>query len=555
MLSRLKIQNYALINDIEIELNDGFIVITGETGAGKSILLGALGLILGNRVDNTIFRNNDKKCIIEGVFSISNDYKDFFEQNDLDFALSSIIRREIYPDGKSRAFINDTPVQINVLKELAEKIIDIHSQHQTIRLNDTAFQLAILDTFAHNSDLLNDYKLLFKDFKLLSKKIAELQSTEAKAKTDLDYITFQLNEIDKTELEPDEDKKLEEDLVILTNAEKIQTTLTMIQSLLYDDEDSVNNRISEIMRQLSGISKFSKELEENHARLANIIPEIRDIYNVLNAFQSTIDTDQQKLEDINNRLSLINHLLIKHQLISVSDLISYANDLRTQLNNISSLENEIIVLKNQSEELYNQLKKLSDSISSHRSGSVTSICLELVNLLKAVGMKNADISFDLSQMEYSEMNEYGRDRLNILFSSNKGVPLLPVNKVASGGELSRLMLCLKYIITESALLPTIIFDEIDMGISGEVAIQVGKMIRKLSGNHQVICITHLPQIAAMAEQHLMVYKTTDDHTTSTKIKYLTDNDKVMEIAKMIGGDHPAETHISTSRQLIEHLAQ
>ena len=554
MLSRLKIQNYALINDIEIELSNGFIVITGETGAGKSILLGALGLILGNRVDNTIFRNSEKKCIIEGGFTINTDYQEFFVQNDLDFSISSIIRREIYPDGRSRAFINDTPVQINILKELSEKIIDIHSQHQTIRLNDSSFQLAILDTFAHNSNLLNNYKLIFKEFKLLSKKIVDLQSKEAKAKTDLDYISFQLNEIDKAELVADEDKKLEEELVILTNADKIQSTMALIQSLLYDDEESVNNKISEIVRQLAAISNFSPELEENHARLANIIPEIRDIYNVLAAFQGSVDTDQQKLETVSNRLSLINHLLVKHQLSTVSDLISYANDLRSKLHNISSLENEIKSLTKQSDELFTQLINLADQISLNRNNSAAPICEELVNLLKAVGMKNACISFDLLKMDYSELNEFGRDRLNILFSSNKGTPLLPINKVASGGELSRLMLCLKYILTESALLPTIIFDEIDMGISGEIAIQVGRMIRKLSNNHQVICITHLPQIAAMSEQHLMVYKTTDEHTTSTRIKYLPENDRVIEIAKMIGGDHPSETHLNTSRQLIEQLA-
>jgi DNA repair protein RecN (Recombination protein N) len=554
MLSKLKIQNYALINDIEIELNGGFIVITGETGAGKSILLGALGLILGNRVDNTIFRNSDKKCIIEGVFELNNDYRDFFDANELDFATSTIIRREIYPDGKSRAFINDTPVQINVLKELSEKIIDVHSQHQTIRLNDPSFQLAILDTFAHNTEHVSNFRKQFREYKALTRKISELQLKEAKAKTDFDYISFQLNEIDKAELSPGEDSKLEEELDILNNAEKIQTVLTFIQSVLYEEEDSVNNRISEIIRQLSSVSKFSPDLEESHTRLNQLLPEIRDIYNVLTAFQSTVDIDQHKLEEVSNRLSLINHLLVKHQLQSVSELLDFANELRNQLKNIASIENEINNLKQQCDEIYTGLKNLSDLISTGRNDSITSICGDLILLLQGVGMKNADISFDLFQLEYSEMNENGRNNLNILFSSNKGIPLLPVNKVASGGELSRLMLCLKYILTESALLPTIIFDEIDMGISGEVAIQVGKMIRKLSGNHQVICITHLPQIAAMAGQHLMVYKTTDNNTTSTRIKYLANNERIFEIAKMIGGDNPAETHINTSRQLIKQLA-
>jgi DNA repair protein RecN (Recombination protein N) len=553
MLSRLKIQNYALINDIEIDFSEGFIVITGETGAGKSILLGALGLILGNRVDNSIFRNLDKKCIIEGVFSISTDFQEFFDQNELDFSTSTIIRREIYPDGRSRAFVNDTPVQINILKELSEKIIDIHSQHQTIRLNDTSFQLAILDSFAHNSELLSNYKQLFREYRHLNRKLAELQLAESKAKTDYDYITFQLNEIEKAELEPDEDKLLEEDLAILTNAEKIQSALAISQSVLYDDEESVNNKLSEIVHQLSAVSGFSHEIEEYKVRMMNLIPEIRDIYNALNAFQANVDVDQQKLEEMNNRLSLINHLLLKHQMQNLNSLLNYAEGLRMQLNNISSLESDIEQIKKQEQILYEQLKHLSDQITELRNNATSAISEELIKLLMAVGMKNAGIKFDLAQSEYSELNENGRDRLNILFSSNKGVPLLPVNKVASGGELSRLMLCLKYILTESTLLPTIIFDEIDMGISGEVAIQVGKMIRKLSLKHQVICITHLPQIAAMAQQHLMVYKTTDDHTTSTRIKYLEGNDKVMEIAKMIGGDHPAETHINTSKQLIEQL--
>lgn len=553
MLENLKISNYAIINEIEIDFAKSLNVITGETGAGKSILLGALALILGNRVDKTALHNQNSKCIIEGVFDIQKlDIQNFFDKNDLDYETQTILRREIVPSGKSRAFINDTPVKLDILKELSEKFIDIHSQHQTIRLNDTSFQLSILDAYSGTKKDLSDYKKLFKEYKKFVQKLELLEVEERKAKKDLDYFNFQLEEIEKSGLEDNENEELEKEFLVLSNAEKIRNNINHILYSVDEDEQNILDKINELKSLFSEISGFDTKIEDFFKRMESVSLELKELSIDLATYKNQVEVDEKRIDEITDRLDLINQLLTKHQFKEVAELNDYANTLRTKIDGITSLEKEISETKNVIESTFGELTEKANLISELRHSHKTSVEEKLVALLQQVGMNNARIEFKLDELE--EFNDYGKDRLNIFFSSNTGIPLQPINKVASGGELSRLMLCIKYILVGTALLPTIVFDEIDLGISGEIAIKVGEMLGKLSNNHQVISITHLPQIAAMGKEHFLVYKTTENEQTNTKIKKLNKKEKIGELAKMIGGESAGEKAYQSSKELIKKFS-
>ncbi|MEA3495812.1 MAG: DNA repair protein RecN [Bacteroidota bacterium] len=553
MLENLKISNYAIINEIEIDFAKSLNVITGETGAGKSILLGALALILGNRVDKTALHNQNSKCIIEGVFDIQKlDLQNFFDKNDLDYETQTILRREIVPSGKSRAFINDTPVKLDILKELSEKFIDIHSQHQTIRLNDTSFQLSILDAYSGTKKDLSDYKKLFKEYKKFVQKLELLEVEERKAKKDLDYFNFQLEEIEKSGLEDNENEELEKEFLVLSNAEKIRNNINHILYSVDEDEQNILDKINELKSLFSEISGFDTKIEDFFKRMESVSLELKELSIDLATYKNQVEVDEKRIDEITDRLDLINQLLTKHQFKEVAELNDYANTLRTKIDGITSLEKEISETKNVIESTFGELTEKANLISELRHSHKTSVEEKLVALLQQVGMNNARIEFKLDELE--EFNDYGKDRLNIFFSSNTGIPLQPINKVASGGELSRLMLCIKYILVGTALLPTIVFDEIDLGISGEIAIKVGEMLGKLSNNHQVISITHLPQIAAMGKEHFLVYKTTENEQTNTKIKKLNKKEKIGELAKMIGGESAGEKAYQSSKELIKKFS-
>ncbi|MGZ5244390.1 MAG: DNA repair protein RecN, partial [Bacteroidia bacterium] len=529
-------------------------IITGETGTGKSIILGALGLILGNRADSTSLHNNSTKCIIEGRFAVEG-YKleSFFERNDLDWEAQTILRREIASGGKSRAFINDTPVTLNILKELGESLIDIHSQHQTLKLTSTNFQLSLVDAFARHKPLLDEYAQLFRQYKKTLRDLAALKEKTAQASKDYDYFLFQLNELAAANLLPGEFETLEEEINLLSHAEVISQRLQNAVFSLYESEQSIHNQLSDIKKQLSSISGLNPVLKQLYDRIDASLIEIKDIYAEADDFQQGISVDNQRMEEVNNRLQLLNNLLNKHHLTTVQELINYADELSVKVGSTESLEDEIKLLEAQAETQIHLLEIKANELSKKRHLQVAEVEQNAMALLKEVGIADAKIVISLQTLQ--QLNETGKDGVDILFSANKGTRPEPVSQVASGGELSRLMLCFKYMLADSIFLPTIVFDEIDTGVSGEVSIKIGQILKRMSGNHQVMCITHQPQIAAMGSHHYVVYKITGEDFTETNIRSLQQPDRISEIAKMIAGHKPSALAIENAKELLSTYNQ
>lgn len=549
MLKYLYISNYALIDRLEINFESGFTTITGETGAGKSIILGALMLILGKRADTTVLQNKDQKCVIEGKFDISKtDNKVFFQQNDLDYEDITIIRREISPSGKSRAFINDTPVNLNQLKELTSTLIDIHSQHQNIQLNQTAFQLSLIDGFSKNGQLLETYKNTYKNFKKSGSKLENLKELRARQQKDQDYYNFQFNEINDADFSPDETKILEDDLNTLGNAEKIQEILSKLEYLLYENERSIYNLLNEVKKEMENISSLNTTIESIRQRLESLSIEIKDIYDESNNFSSSVSTDDKRLEEVNSRLLLLQKLLNKHQVNDVIELNQVRDQFDSYLQNIDTAENEINDLENEVQELNGKLSELAKELTDIRKEQIPYVEKEVIILLQSLGMPNA--RFSIKHQILENFNEFGKDQFEWLFSANKGSELSPVSSVASGGEISRLILSIKYLQTGTNVLPTIIFDEIDTGISGEIAIKTAHILKKLSLKHQVLSITHLPQIAASGDQQYIVYKDAGGPVTYTRIKPLHPDERTLEIAKMLSGDNAGEAALNTAKEML-----
>jgi len=549
MLTHLKIKNYALIKDLEIDFRKGFNIITGETGTGKSIILGALGLILGNRADSSSLFNNNTKCIIEGRFAIDGyNLQRFFENNDLDWEEQTILRREIAPGGKSRAFINDTPVTLNILKELGESLIDIHSQHQTLMLGNKNFQLQLVDAFARQKTLLDEYAQLFRQYKKTQKELNTLKEKSAQANKDYDYFLFQLNELSAANLQAGEQEVLEEEMNLLSHAEVISQRLQSTVFSLYDSEQSIHTQLSDIKKQLSSISSLNPTLKLIHERIDAALIEIKDIYAEADDFQQSISVDNQRMEEVNNRLQLLNNLLNKHHLASIQELISYTEELTQKVGSTESLEEEIKFLETEIAIQLETLEQKALVISINRREKINAVEENAMALLKEVGIADAKIVIELQQLP--QLNETGKDVVEILFSANKGSRPEPVSQVASGGELSRLMLCFKYMLADSIFLPTIVFDEIDTGVSGEVSIKIGQILKRMSAKHQVMCITHQPQIAAMGAHHYVVYKISGEDFTETNIRTLQQTDRISEIAKMIAGHKPSALAIENAKELL-----
>ncbi|RYD76925.1 MAG: DNA repair protein RecN [Sphingobacteriales bacterium] len=554
MLTHLKIKNFALIKDLEIDFRKGFNIITGETGTGKSIILGALGLILGNRADSSSLYNNHTKCIIEGRFYIA-PYKleSFFERNDLDWEEQTLLRREIAPGGKSRAFINDTPVNLNILKELGENLIDIHSQHQTLKLTSAGFQLSLVDAFARHKPLLDDYAKLFRQYKKSVKELELLKEKAAQANKDYDYFLFQLNELTTANLIAGELEMLEEEMNLLSHAEIIAQRLQSSVFALYDSEQSIHSQLSEIKKQLSSISALNPVLKQLYERIDASLIEIKDIYAEADDFQQSISVDNKRMEEVNNRLQLLNNLLNKHHFGSVQELIIYAEELQTKVGSTETLEDEIKLLEMLAKNQLEMVEHKAAEISKNRHAQVNIVAENAMALLKEVGIADAKIVIKLQYLQ--QLNETGKDGIDILFSANKGREPESVGQVASGGELSRLMLCFKYMLADSIFLPTIVFDEIDTGVSGEVSIKIGQILKRMSAKHQVMCITHQPQIAAMGAHHYVVYKITGEDFTETNIRSLQQTDRISEIAKMIAGHKPSALAIENAKELLSTYNQ
>jgi DNA repair protein RecN (Recombination protein N) len=549
MLQKLSIRNYALIDSVELELEKGLNIITGETGAGKSIMLGALSLILGQRAETRYFFNQEKKCVIEGTFRLPGDgLKQLFLELDIDFHEESILRREISNDGKSRAFINDTPVTLTVMKQVGEKLIDIHSQHATQEINDPAFQLAVVDTLANHDELLSDYKAKFNLYRKNIKQLASLQSTAELARSKQDYEQFLFAELESANLKPNEQEVLETEIQALNNAESIKRSLVNSYNLLSEQEVSVVPMLKEVINQMQGIEKYKPEYEGVNERLRSVLIELKDVADETVILEENIVFSPARIDEINSRLDAIYALQQKHRVKTVEELIIIQEDLSERLNKLISGDEEIEKLSKEIERQKTELEKIASKLSSNRSKSIKSSEKQVAEILAQVGMPNANIH--LEQSELVDLGKDGKDNITLLFSANSGQAPAPVAKVASGGELSRLMLAIKSIMAKHMALPTLIFDEIDTGISGETALRVGDVIGNLEKNMQVVCITHLPQIASKGEAHYFVYKNEETARTTTGIRRLTNPDRIAAIAEMLSGKNPGKSALDNAKELL-----
>ncbi len=551
MLKRLVIKNYALIDNLDISFSDELNIMTGETGAGKSIILGALSLILGQRAESKYFFNQQQKCIIEGTFLINEFHlDDFFKENDLDYDRETVLRREISPDGKSRAFINDTPVTLNTLKQLGEKLIDVHSQHATLEINDESFQLLVLDTIAGNGELLRRYKETYKSYRQAESKLKELIIKSEQAKTELDYLQFQFDELQKAGLISGEQEGLEQEQETLTHAEEIKRNLLGSITALNENEPSAIMMLKEALLNLNSAEKYNPEIRELSERLNSCLIEVKDILSEIGRIEQNSMINEARLEEVNARLDLIYSLQKKHRVSSDSELVQVREDLSAKLNHILFADEDIEKLRKQNSELFAELSGLADELSRSRSKSIPQVEASVIESLKEIGIPNAILNIQNDLLPESKFEITGKDRIKFFFSANKGQAPQPMNKVASGGELSRLMLSIKSLIAVHTALPTIIFDEIDTGISGEIALKVGNIMEKLSKNMQVIAITHLPQIASKGHSHYIVYKEENTDITYTNIRKLHEDERITELAKMLSGNNPGESALQNARELL-----
>jgi DNA repair protein RecN (Recombination protein N) len=549
MLQKLSIRNYALIDSVELELEKGLNIITGETGAGKSIMLGALALILGQRAETRYFFNQEKKCVIEGTFHLPEDgLQHLFEDLDLDFHTESILRREISNDGKSRAFINDTPVTLSVMKQVGEKLIDIHSQHATQEINDPTFQLAVVDTLANHNQLLSDYRSLFSKYRKNIKHLAELTAAAEQARSKQDYEQFLFAELEQAALKADEQEVLESELQTLNNAESIKRSLINAYNLLSEQEVSVLPMLKEAISQVQSIEKYKPDYEGLTVRLRSAMIELKDIAEEALNQEELIVFSPARIEEINTRLDVIYALQQKHRVKTIAELLAIQEDLSESLNKLMSGDEEIEKLDKEIERQKAELEKMAAKLSANRSKSIKRSEKQVDEILAQVGMPNAKIQ--LEQSPLAELGKDGKDNITLLFSANAGQSPAPVAKVASGGELSRLMLAIKSIMAKHAALPTLIFDEIDTGISGETALRVGDVIGALEQYMQVVCITHLPQIASKGEAHYFVYKNEETARTTTGIRRLNNEDRVEAIAEMLSGKNPGTSALENARELL-----
>ncbi len=549
MLTKLEIQNYILIDQLSIDLSSQLSVITGETGAGKSIIMGALGLILGDRADSSVCRDASKKCFIEGIFELSNkeQYASFFKEHEIDLADELIIRREITAQGKSRAFINDSPVTLTVLKDLTSKLVDLHQQFDTLTLGDTDFQRTVLDALAGiQKDLIN-YQSSFTDWKENEKKLQQLIIQKENFEKTENYNQHLLSELLELNLQENELENLEQDLKFLENAAAIKTQLAASLHLLDSAENPIVQQLKQLANSLESIVKFQPEFSNLLERLKATQIELADIASDLNRWQDKIDFDDQKTASIQERLSIGYNLQKKHKVQSTNELLAIQAQLEKDLTEVLNLNDSIEQLTKLVKDAETKSVTLAKVLTSKREKEMSPLTVNVNKLLHQVGMPNAKIKVSIEEVPY---NFYGKDKIDILFDANNTNKFEPIKKVASGGELSRLMLCIKSLVAKSVDLPTMIFDEIDTGISGEPAKQVGLLLQNLGQARQVLCITHQPQIAAKGNAHLYVYKEQKGTATHTYLKTLNKTERVQHIAQMIGGDPPSKSAIDNAKELL-----
>ena len=549
MLTKLEIQNYILIDQLNIDLSEQFSVITGETGAGKSIIMGALGLILGDRADSTVCREATKKCFIEGIFKITNNaqLQTLFQENEIELSDELIIRREISAQGKSRAFINDTPVTLTTLKEITSHLVDLHQQFDTLTLGDTDFQRTVIDALASNQKELVSYQAIFTHWKEKEKKLESLVAQKEDFEKTLSYKQHLFEELSGAQFQENELENLEQDLKFLENVADIKSQLAAATELLEQSDNPMVQQLKQLANNLETIVQWQPAFESIVTRLKAAQIEIADIANDLNSWQDKIDFDDQKIAHTQERLSLGYHLLKKHKVQTTAELLQITAQLEKDLSEVLNLNDHINELTEQVQKLEKEVVAAATLLSTKREKQMMPLTQNVNKLLHQVGMPNAKIKVTLDKVAY---HFYGNDKIDILFDANNTEKFEPIKKVASGGELSRLMLCIKSLVAKSVDLPTLIFDEIDTGISGEPAKQVGLLLQNLGKARQVLCITHQPQIAAKGNTHLYVYKEQKANTTHTYLKTLDSKERIHHIATMIGGDPPSKTAIDNAKELL-----
>ena len=549
MLTKIYIKNFALIDELEVDFSNGFSTITGDTGSGKSILLNALSIVTGKRVGHKILKNDSIKCVVEVEFNLTKlNIKNIFDLNNIDYFDQTILRREILPGGKSRSFINDTPANLDVMKLIGEKLIDIHTQHESLVISNDNFFFLLIDNLSKQQSIVKNFSENFSLYKELCLELEKLDRVNISLNNDHEYNLYILNELLDANLVSGEQEQLENNLIILKNSEEIRTALVQINSLLYSDENSIENKIIQLNSILSNISKFSINYLEIKNRIESVLIELDDIKSELNSPSTNFDNDSFELENMENRLSVIYNLQKKHSVNSIAELITKTNKLQLQLEENDNIGIDIENLKKEISLKESLIGELSVKISNSRKKILPKLKLELESILKNLGMEDASFLFNIYDSEV--YNRLGKNSIEVLFSSNKGVKHASLFKVASGGELSRILLSIKSVLSSHSKLPTMIFDEIDTGISGEMSNAMANIMLKMSGNMQIIAITHLPQIAAKGDHHFNVYKENNFGIINTKIKKLNSNERVDEIAKMLSGDAISESALVHARELL-----
>lgn len=549
MIKTLHIQNYAIIDEIEISFSPQLNIITGETGAGKSILMGALSLILGERADTAALLKNDKKCFIEGHF-ITGDkaaVKDFLQQQELDNEEELVIRREIAPNGKSRAFINDTPATLQQLKELASLLVDLHQQFDTLELGDSDFQREVLDAMADNVSVLPAYQSAYKQWQQANKTLVQLQEQKASFNKESDYNQFLFDELNEAALKANELEELDTELKLLSNSEGIKSALSKASYELQDSEQPVVQLLKQLVQQLNGYTGYHDKLQSVVDRLQSAHIEIQDIAGEIEHINHAVHFDEKRIEQINDKLAIGYKLLKKHGVQTTNELLQIQEQLSGKLQAVLNIDEAILAKEKEANTLLATVRQKAQDIAARREKQVQPLEKQVNALLAQVGMPNARLKIAIKE---TTLNLFGKDDIEFLFDANKSNRFEPIRKVASGGELSRLMLCIKSLVAENIDLPTMIFDEIDTGISGEAAKQVGIIMKKLSASRQVICITHQPQIAGKANAHLFVYKEIKGDQVKTNIRLLTEDERITTIAQMLSGEKPTAAALENAREMV-----
>ncbi|WP_462260133.1 DNA repair protein RecN [Ferruginibacter sp.] len=549
MLSRLHIQNYAIIDDLTIDFNSNLNIITGETGAGKSILMGALSLILGERADSAVLQQKEKKCVVEGFFNSEKkkNVLQFLADNDMDAYEELVVRREIAANGKSRAFINDTPVNLNQLKALSAALVDLHQQFDTLELGDAGFQREVLDALADNGVLLQQYVALFNQYISTKKQLEELQLQQTTANASFDYNKFLFDELEELGLNENELEELEAELKLLNNAESIKQQLDSIFFELKESEQPIVQQVKALLNRLHSLQQYHPDIDGLHKRLQSTQIELQDIADELENINDTVQYSAERIQIVGDRISAGYKLMKKHSVNSTSELLAIKETLQQKLNDVLNISEAIEQKEKLTKQLLQQCEQAATTISSKRNKSIKPFEEKVNGLLKQVGMPNALVKITMNPVA---LNQYGCDAIEFLFDANKSNRFEPLYKVASGGELSRLMLCIKSLVAKKLQLPTLIFDEIDTGISGEAAKQVGNIMKELSKGHQLISITHQPQIAARADAHYFVYKAISGDKIITSVKLLSNDERITAIAQMLSGEKPTAAALQNAREMV-----